>query len=115
MARRPQRLDEPRQVAAQLVIERHAGEMCADHGDRDTAVARRWRERRQRRLRPAECAERQRGVGMEAPADGGEQAVLAAGREQSDAERSSGIMECGGNGQSAQSRRELPKCAIKAS
>ena len=62
--------------APQFAVERHAGQMRADHGERDFARGRRRRQRRERRLCQAERTERQRGIGVEDAAERGRERIL---------------------------------------
>ena len=71
----------------ELAVERHAGEMRADHGDGDVVRRRQHCRRRERRLRLAGGAERQPGVGMEHAAERGERGVLAGLCKERNAER----------------------------
>src|SRR5262249_48976851 len=61
--RRRALLQKARAAGSELAVERHAGEMRADDGEGDFAVGGKRRYRRERRLRLAGGAERQRGIG----------------------------------------------------
>ena len=77
---RSRRLQKARAERAQFAVERHAGQMRADHGDRDfvgAGAARMLRERRQ--AVHAERAERQAGVGMKGAAEAASSASWPAG------------------------------------
>src|SRR5262249_53878790 len=84
--RRRALLQKARAEGGELAVERHAGEMRADDGDGDFVIGGTRRYRRERRLRRAGGAERQRSIGMERAAERGERGVLARGRDQRDAE-----------------------------
>ena len=93
-ARRPQ---EPRAERDQLAVERQAGEMRADDGDRDFAGGGAVADDvlgGERRLREAERAERQSALGMERATEAGEQRVLSRRCEKGHAERRAVVGDC---------------------
>ena len=76
--------------------------MCADDRNGDLVGVGGGRDLRQRRLRNSKRAHRQAGVGVECPADGGQERIVAARREQRDAERDAVRPHRGRHGEPAQ-------------
>ena len=95
---RRRRSQEAPAASDQLVVERHAGQVRPDHGDRDLAGPRGRRRSGTGRLGHAERAQRKAGAGVHGKPDAGELRVAAAGRQQRNAERRAVGAQRDGNG-----------------